>query len=227
MRSLRLRDETPPEDHVVVIRGGIVEDRTDDELRKRAHDAEARIGLLAQSVLLAAAADVSSVCLRDGRVSRYGQVNLSTVARLRRAGFALLPTLDAPHYSVVLPDLDSETIQRFRNCFDRPTEPTDHLASLRALGHNQRQRGAYSMPEPDIVIDYMQADVDGFITVDTADLPEGTNEHDHIVVGDHDAEPAVARVLEIRSGRTSIGVLPGAAEDNAALLERRPPTLTA
>jgi transposase-like protein len=122
VRNLRLREEVPPEDHVVVIRGGIIEDRADDELRKRAQDAEARIGLLAQSVLLAAEADVSSVCLRDGRVSRYGQVNLSTVARLRRAGFALLPTLDAPHYSVVLPDLNSETIQRFRNCFD-PAQP--------------------------------------------------------------------------------------------------------
>jgi hypothetical protein len=83
------------------------------------------------------------------------------------------------------------------------------------------------MFKPDIIIDYMQADVDGFITVNTADLPGGTNEHDHIVVGDYDAEPAVARVLEIRSDRTSIRVLPGAAEDNSALLERRSPTLTA
>jgi NADPH-dependent ferric siderophore reductase len=83
------------------------------------------------------------------------------------------------------------------------------------------------MLKPDIIIDYMQADVDGFITVDTTDLPEGTKEHDHIVVGDHDAEPAVARVLEIGSDRTSIRVLPGAADDNSALLERRSPTLTA
>lgn len=122
MRNLRLRDDTPPEDHVVVIRGGIIEDRTEEELRKRAKDTQARIGLLAQSVLLAAAADVRSVCQFDGRVARYGQVNLSTVARLRGAGFALLPTLDEPHYSVVLPDLNSATIQRFRSCFD-PAQP--------------------------------------------------------------------------------------------------------
>ena len=83
------------------------------------------------------------------------------------------------------------------------------------------------MFKPDIIIDFMQADVDGFITVDTADLPDGTNEHDHIVVGDYDAEPAVARVLKIRSARTSILVLPGAAEDNAALLGRRSPTVGA
>lgn len=106
----------------MVIRGGIIEDRTDEELRKRALDAEARIGLVAQSVLLAAAADVIGLCQRDVRVSRYGRVNLSTVSRLRRAGFALLPTLDAPHYSVVLPDLTPETLQRFRRCFD-PAQP--------------------------------------------------------------------------------------------------------
>ncbi|TVR34687.1 MAG: hypothetical protein EA388_08505 [Nitriliruptor sp.] len=106
----------------MVIRGGIIEDRTDEELRKRARDAETRVGLVAQSVLLAAAVDVSHVCQRDRRVSRYGQVNLSTVDRLHRAGFAILPTLDEPHYSVVLPDLTSETMQRFRSCFD-PAQP--------------------------------------------------------------------------------------------------------
>ena len=83
------------------------------------------------------------------------------------------------------------------------------------------------MVKPDIVIDYMQADVDGLITVDTADLPADTNENDHIVVGDDDAEPAVARVLEVRTDRTSILILPGAAEDNSALLERRSPAPTA
>ena len=110
----------------MVIRGGVIEDRTDDELRQRAKDAQARIGLLSPSVLPAAEADVGSVCQCDGRVSRYGRVNLSRTARLRRAGFALLPTLDAPHDSVVMPDLDAEIIQRFRNCFDlaRPNPPS-------------------------------------------------------------------------------------------------------
>lgn len=126
VRNLRLREEAHPEGHIVVVRGGVIEDRTDDELRKRAADAEARIGLLAQSVLLMPAADVVDVCQSDGRVSRYGRVNLSTVARLRRAGFALLPTLEAPHYSVALPDVSSETLRRLRSCFDpaQPNPPT-------------------------------------------------------------------------------------------------------
>lgn len=81
--------------------------------------------------------------------------------------------------------------------------------------------------KPEVIIDYMRADIDGVITVKTADLPDGTNVSDHIVVGDYDAEPAVARILEIRADRTVIRILPGSAEDNADLLERRPPTLTA
>lgn len=81
--------------------------------------------------------------------------------------------------------------------------------------------------KPGIIIDYMQLDVDGFITVDTADLPSGTREGDHIVVGDHDAESAVARVVEIRSGGASILVLAGTAEDNSGLLEHGPSGLIA
>ena len=76
--------------------------------------------------------------------------------------------------------------------------------------------------KPDIIIDYMQLDVDGFITVNTADLPSGTSEGDHIVVGDHDAESAVARVVEIRSDAASIFVLAGTAGDHSALLGSSP-----
>ena len=73
----------------------------------------------------------------------------------------------------------------------------------------------------------MQADIDGVITVDTAKLPDGTNVGGHIVVGDDDAEPAVARILEVGRDRTVIRILPGSAEGNADLLERRSPTPTA
>lgn len=110
----------------MVIRGGALEGRTDAQLRERARQSEANIGLLAQSVLLVDAQDVACVCKQDGRVSRYSQANLSTVARIRQAGFSLEPTLDAPHYSVVFSDLSAETVERFRGCFDpaQPNPPT-------------------------------------------------------------------------------------------------------
>lgn len=56
--------------------------------------------------------------------------------------------------------------------------------------------------QPEIVIDYLQADIDGVMTVETFALPDGIGEGDHIVVGDHDAEPAVARVLDVGPDRT-------------------------
>lgn len=80
------------------------------------------------------------------------------------------------------------------------------------------------MNEPDVTIDYMQIDLDGVITIKTADLPDGADASDHIIVRDHDAEPAVARVLEIDQDRTTIRVLPGSVEDNADLLEHPAPT---
>lgn len=81
--------------------------------------------------------------------------------------------------------------------------------------------------KPDLIIDYMQADIDGVIAVATADLPGDVGVSDHIVVGDHDAEPAVARILEVGPERTSIRILPGSAEDNSDLLGRRSPPLSA
>lgn len=122
MRNVRLRDGSPPGDHIVVIRGGVLDRRTDEQLRERARQSEANIGLLAQSVLLAEPEDVARTCREDARASRYAKVSLSTVARIRRAGFPLEATLDAPHHSVVLPDLAAETIERFRHCFD-PAQP--------------------------------------------------------------------------------------------------------
>ena len=40
--------------------------------------------------------------------------------RLRGAGFALLPTLERPHYDVVLPDLSVQTLDRLERAFDAP-----------------------------------------------------------------------------------------------------------
>lgn len=76
------------------------------------------------------------------------------------------------------------------------------------------------MRKPDVIVDYMQADLDGIITVGTAELPENTHVKDHIVVGDHDAHPAVARVLEIGEERAVVRILPGSLEDNADLLDQ-------
>ena len=69
-------------------------------------------------MFLALDADVVELCAAEPYLVRYGKVRLSTVGRLRSGGFPLLPTLDRPHYDIVLPDLDDATLQRLEGCFD-------------------------------------------------------------------------------------------------------------
>lgn len=117
MRPLLLRDELPPDDAVVVVRGGEMNSRS---VRASAQDAFDSFGVFAVSVSLALDVSVEQLCSGDGRISRYGKVRLSTVGRLRALGFALLPTLTRPHYDIVLPDLGDETLDRLELGFDSP-----------------------------------------------------------------------------------------------------------
>ena len=50
----------------------------------------------------------------------YGKIRLSTVGRLRAAGFVLLATFDRPHFDVALPDLSATVIDRLDRCFAAP-----------------------------------------------------------------------------------------------------------
>jgi hypothetical protein len=63
---------------------------------------------------------VLEACRRSERLANYRQVRLSTFGRLRVAGFALLATFDAPHFTIVLPDVAEMTIIRLDRCFDDP-----------------------------------------------------------------------------------------------------------
>ena len=47
-------------------------------------------------------------------------MRLSTVGRVREAGFALLATFDHPHFTLVLADLSELTVARLDRCFDEP-----------------------------------------------------------------------------------------------------------
>ena len=47
-------------------------------------------------------------------------VRLSTVARVRGEGFALLATFEHPHFTLVLPDVSELTLVRLDRCFDEP-----------------------------------------------------------------------------------------------------------
>ncbi len=72
------------------------------------------------SVFLTLDAGVDELCAAEPFLVRYGKVRLSTAGRLRAGGFPLIPTLQRPHYDVVLPDLEPPTLLRLDDCFDAP-----------------------------------------------------------------------------------------------------------
>lgn len=117
MKPLVLRNEEPPDDTVVVVRGGEMKSAF---VRETARDSFEEFGFHAVSVFLALDDPVDRLCSSEPYLARYGQVRLTDVGRLRLAGFALLPTLDRPHYDVVLPDLSDATLERLEGSFDEP-----------------------------------------------------------------------------------------------------------
>lgn len=117
MNPLVLRSELPPDDTVVVVRGG---EMNSAHVRASAQDSFDDFGVFTISVSLAPDLTVGELCMSDRRISRDGKVRLSTVGRLRSEGFALLPTLARPHYDVVLADLSDNTLDRLESVFDAP-----------------------------------------------------------------------------------------------------------
>lgn len=125
MDPIVLRDEDPPEDAVVVVRGG----KMDSEfVRRTALDAYDELGLYTVSVFLALDDPVEVLCAREPYLARYGKVRLSTVGVLRGAGFALIPTLSRPHYDVVLPDITASTLARLDHCFEPPAQNPSRMS---------------------------------------------------------------------------------------------------
>jgi len=119
MRFLVLRNEEPPDDAVVVVRGG---EMASEYVRRTARDAFEETGVHSVSVYLALDSPIEDLCTGEPFLARYGKVRLSTAGRLRRAGFVLLATLARPHYDVVLADIGDETLLRLDGCFDAPVE---------------------------------------------------------------------------------------------------------
>jgi hypothetical protein len=119
VNPLVLRNELPPEEAVVVIRGGEMNSLF---VRKTAEDSLSQFGIYTISVALALDMSPDELCRRDRRISRYGKVRFSTVGRLRSLGFAFLPTLTRPHYDIVLPDISDDTLDRLELAFDLPVE---------------------------------------------------------------------------------------------------------
>jgi hypothetical protein len=121
VRLVALRGEEPPGGAVVVLRGGVNGLAPETVARSAGRNHEV-FGFLGLSVFLALDGPVEQICAEVPELARYGQVRLSTVARVHAGGFALLATGDRPHFDIVLPDLSTETLGRLQAAFD-PPEP--------------------------------------------------------------------------------------------------------
>jgi hypothetical protein len=117
--SFIVRDEEPPDETVVVVRGGLA---AADSIRRTAEVSQAMHGFYGVSVFLAIELTVEELVRRTPELSpdRYKQLRTTTVGQIRGARFDLLATGDWPHYNVVLADLDDETIERLGHCFGAP-----------------------------------------------------------------------------------------------------------
>jgi hypothetical protein len=116
---LVVRHEDPPADAVVIIRGGLL---APDSIVRTATTSFERHGFYGVSVFAAIDMTVDQLVARTPELGadRYKQLRRSTVGELRGAGFALLPTLEWPHFDIVLPDVEEPTLERLGACFSQP-----------------------------------------------------------------------------------------------------------
>ena len=119
MTLIALRGEEPPDDTVVVIRGG-EKGLTAETLRRTATATHREFGFYGVSVFLALDFGSPSCALRRTSCAATRRSRSRRAGRVRAAGFALLATEARPHFDIVLPDLDDHTLDRLRACFGDP-----------------------------------------------------------------------------------------------------------
>lgn len=106
-----VRAEHPPADAFVVIRGG---PDTPSLLRSHARRVNRLFVLDGAEVfgisVFVASSDIGVASERQilrGKLGTYESIYRTTVGELIAAGFGLLPTFQAPHFTVLLPGLDA------------------------------------------------------------------------------------------------------------------------
>jgi hypothetical protein len=119
VRPIAIRDEDPPHDEVIVLRGGLL---LRESVGRAARKCLEEHGFLGVSVYGAVQMTVDDLVASVDALGpdRYRQVRLSNFGALRRAGFPLWPSNLFPHFSIVLPDLDPATLSRLEGCFAPP-----------------------------------------------------------------------------------------------------------
>ena len=122
MTAPELRDEEPPDDAVVVIRGGL-HSLDVEKVIEVCEDSFVDFGFYGLSVFAALDGDVEALCLRLERLRSPGVVWVANCGTPRAAGFELAATDAAPHFDVVLPSLDRDIVNSVRACFEARDNP--------------------------------------------------------------------------------------------------------
>ena len=125
MQPPDLRGEEPPDDAVVVIRGGL-HSLDAEKVIAVCEDSFDDFGFYGLSVFAALDGDVEALCLALERFRSPGTIWVATCGRLRAAGFSLAATDASPHFDVVLPALDRSTVDAVRACFEARNNPARH-----------------------------------------------------------------------------------------------------
>ena len=122
MTAPEIRDEEPPDDAVVVIRGGL-HSLDVEKVIEVCEDSFVDFGFYGLSVFAALDGDVEALCLRLERLRSPGVVWVANCGTLRAAGFELVATDASPHFDVVLPSLDRDIVNSVRACFEARDNP--------------------------------------------------------------------------------------------------------
>ena len=127
--SSPVRDEAPPDDTVVVVRGGLA---AADSIRRTAEVSLALHGFYGVSVFLAFDLSIEDLVRRTPELApeRYKQLRTTTVRQVRQADFELLASGEWPHYDIVLADLSDVAVERLRACFGPPFANPGESAKL-------------------------------------------------------------------------------------------------
>lgn len=92
----------------------------DGVLRRTAERTFEDYGFYGVPMFVALELPVEQLCADVEEVRRYERIRMSTVGRLRQAGFALLSTGRRPHFDIALPDLADLTLEHLRMAFGAP-----------------------------------------------------------------------------------------------------------
>lgn len=189
-RFLPLRGAQPPDDAIVVIRGGVL---SPPGVERAAMRSLWLFGVLGISVEGAVGV---SVPLQRAPRSLWPRAAVQFWSPAHR-WFRLAGDLYYPHFTVVLSDLSDLTLARLVRCFDDPVPNPAQPAGRKLV---------MATAELDLEVDFMDMTSDRRLWARAEDGRPGfvPVAGRHVTVGCEDAEPAVARVLSVNAEATHV-----------------------